>query len=232
VVASRLQLGRSVERPQIAAAALVGLLFTGYLAVRLLVTPPTEADWAGADPILHILPRWAVWLVVAGGAIAAAGWWVAGRPARDEVVAGAGQLLLGGLFAALAVAALRLIAGPELPAAIPAEESAAPGFALSMAAGYGEELLFRLALAPLVYLPLAPRLGRLPAIAIAAVITGLAFALVHEAGGGDSSTAYFVIRTLIPGAGMTVAFFAVGPSFLIGAHGTAHLLIPAVFVAA
>ena len=72
-----------------------------------------------------------------------------------------------------------------------------------MTAGYAEEVLFRLALLPVLYLALARRLTRPVAIAIAAILTGLAFALLHDAGPGAFELRYFITRVLIPGAAMS-----------------------------
>lgn len=225
-----MRLNGSKAPSDVAAAAAVGVAFVAYLAVMLFLRAPTADEWAHADPILGIAARTATLaLVVGGGVLAAVVWWIAARPDRAVLASATKQAAAGVLFAALVAGGMRLFAGDTLPSFIPAEESAAPGFTLSMAAGYAEEVLFRLALVPAVYFPLRRRASRPAAIAVAAVVAGLAFALLHEAGPGASSTAYFATRFLVPGAAMTVAFLVIGPTFLVAAHCTAHLFIPALF---
>ncbi|MCA9679265.1 MAG: hypothetical protein KC464_29815, partial [Myxococcales bacterium] len=138
---------------------------------------------------------------------------------------------LGAAAAAAVTLALRAAVGDHLPAFIPAEESAGPGLAQGLAAGVGEELVFRLGVAAAVYLTLARRLPRAAAIAAAAIVTGAMFALAHELppAGGSFALDHVVTRALIPGAAMTAAFLVVHPAFLVAAHAAAHLLIPFLF---
>jgi hypothetical protein len=69
----------------------------------------------------------------------------------------------------------------------------------------------------------------------ASLLTGLAFAVSHDLGAlvGDQGLPfrldYFVIRTLLPGFVMSMAFFVIGPGFIVAAHCTAHLWIPFLF---
>jgi len=227
---TRLRLGAPVGAAEIAAAAAIGGLFAIYLGIMAIAAPPTAAQRIAADPILDILGIDASILAVALAGIAApAVWLLIARPKAAALRVAAGQALAGCAVAGLMLLALRGAYGPSLPDFIPSEESAAPGYTLSMAAGYGEEVLFRLVLVPLLYLGALRRAPRPLAIAATALLTGLAFALLHEAGGGASSAAYFVTRTLIPGAAMTAAFLVLGPGFVIGAHGAAHLFIPLLF---
>lgn len=217
---------------QIAAAAILAQIFTVYVLVLRAAAPPTDAEWARADPILAIAPRaLSLWLVPALGVLAAGVWWRLAEPRVREMRRGLRDAAIGALVAAAAVGLLRLVAGPHIPSFIPSEESAGPGYLLSMSAGYGEELLFRLALLPLLYLLLARRLTRPAAIGLAAVLTGLGFALLHQAGPGAFDAQFFATRFLVPGLAMSVAFFAISPAFLVTAHCAAHLLIPALFVA-
>ncbi len=217
---------------QIAAAAILAQIFTVYVLVLRAAAPPTDAAWAHADPILTIAPRsLSLWLVPVLGALAAAVWWRLAQPRAREMRRGLRDALLGALAAAAAVGLLRLLAGPDLPSFIPREESSGPGYLLSMSAGYGEELLFRLALLPLLYVLLARRLTRPAAIMLAAVLTGLGFAWLHQAGPGGFDAQFFATRFLVPGVAMSVAFLAISPAFLVTAHCAAHLLIPALFVA-
>jgi membrane protease YdiL (CAAX protease family) len=100
-----------------------------------------------------------------------------------------------------------------------------------MTAGYGEEILFRLALLPALYLLLL-RARATPNIAAASsvIATGLAFAVLHQVGSGASPPAYFATRFLFPGCVMSIVFLRVSPTFIVVAHCTAHLLMPVLFV--
>jgi membrane protease YdiL (CAAX protease family) len=124
---------------------------------------------------------------------------------------------------------LRLAAGPSLPSFIPAAESSAPGFLLSMTAGYSEELGCRLVIMPLAFFALRERLGSRLAAASAVLVTGRAFALWHAAGEPDPSSTYFLTRLIIPGCAMSLVWL-VSPSAIVCGHCAAHLLIPALFV--
>lgn len=215
----------------IAAAAVLAQVFTLYVLALAAVAPPTEAHWARVDPILAIAPRdVSRWLVPALAVIAAAAWWRLAQPRGRELRRAATHAALGLVAAGAVLGLLRAVSGPTLPSFVPAEESAGPGYLLSMTAGFGEEVLFRFALLPALYLALARRLTRPAAIATASVLVGLAFALLHEAGPGAFDAGYFATRVVIPGAAMSAAFLAISPAFVVTAHGAAHILIPALFV--
>lgn len=225
-----LELGVRDNRATVAAAAGVGAAFAVYLAIMLVASAPTATEWDHADPILRIIPRTLTLVsIVAGGLLTALVWWRYARPGRAVLAAAGWQALLGAIAAVAIAGGVRIVVGDSLPGFVPSEESAAPGFSLSMAAGYAEEVLFRLILVPLIYFPMRRRSGRVASILVAAVVAGLAFALLHQAGPGPSSSAYFATRFLVPGAIMTVAFIVIGPSFVVTAHCTAHILIPALF---
>ena len=214
----------------IAAAAVLAQAFTVYLFAMRSVAPPSEGNWARVDPILAIGSRGlALWLVPALGMVAAALWWRLAQPRARELGRAFRHALIGVAAAGAAVGLLRLIAGPSMPSFIPAEESAGPGYLLSMTAGYGEEVVFRFALLPVLYLALSRRLTRPAAIAAAALVTGLAFALLHELGPGSFDAQYFATRVVFPGVVMSVAFLAISPAFLVAAHCAAHIFIPALF---
>jgi membrane protease YdiL (CAAX protease family) len=189
------------------------------LIVVRFVAPPTEANLQAADPFLRLLPAW----LVAPMAIAiAAAWLKRARPSREELGRAARRGLAGAAVGLAAVAALRAIAGPRLPSFIPAEESAAPGLWLSMAAGFGEELELRLLLLPIVYRLLSRSRFATP---LAIVITGAAFALLH----GAAPLRFVATRFLLPGCAFSAAALALGPSFVVIAHCTAHLVLPLLF---
>jgi hypothetical protein len=191
-------------------AALLSLPFALYLLILHFVLPPTASNFVHADPIL----RWLPWQLVPFAAIAiAAGWYFIERPrlAYRQAAAGVVAAILFTLFA-------RLAFGRFIPAFIPAEESARPGFLLSMTAGYGEELICRL-----LFLPIALSLTKNKWLAVFG--SGLLFTAMH----GFDGWPHFLVRLLIPGCGFSAAAIFVGPTFIVIAHATAHVLIPALF---
>jgi hypothetical protein len=219
----------SIQASQVAAAALLAQVFALYLLLLRAVVSVSEAQWAASDPILRIAPRqltlWSVPLV----SIAAALWWLGrARPSSEELRRAALRATLGVFVALAAVLLLRAMVGPRLPSFIPSEESARPGFFLSMSAGYFEEVVVRMLLLPIVYFALRERMPR-GALLASIVLSSLFFAFWHQLGPEHGSLRFFMTRALVPGVAMSVAFFIVGPAFVIFAHGAAHLLIPALF---
>jgi hypothetical protein len=196
-----------------AAAAFVALPFAAYAAVLRVVAPPAAPSWAAADPFLNVLPP----LAVPALAVVAAIYW---RPTRADVRAELPRVALGLAAGLGAVLLLRALSGPTLPSFVPAEEGAAPGLWLNISAGLGEEVVFRLALLPLLW-------GRLRGGAV--LITGLAFAGLHEIGPAPFSAVLFATRFVLPGFGMSVAAVVLRPSFIVAAHLAAHLLLPLLF---
>lgn len=214
----------------IAAAALLAQLFAAYLVVVAIAVPPTDANWARADPILRIFSRLlSQWGVVVLGVVVFLVWWRLAPPTGQQLRRGLRHALFGVAVAGLVAGVLRVVSGPSLPSFIPAEESAGPGFTLGMTAGYAEEVLFRLMLLPALLFVFQRRLTTPAATAAAAVLTGLCFALFHEAGPGAFDAGYFTTRLLFPGAVMSVAFVVISPSFLVSAHCAAHVVIPLLF---
>jgi membrane protease YdiL (CAAX protease family) len=176
---------------QVACAVVFAQIFAIYLLVAILAAPPTSTNWELADPILKILPRtMTLVLVPLLSSVVAAIWIHRVRPERRLYARAAFDVLVGALAALLATSTLRVTFGPTLPDFIPAEENAGPGFVLSMAAGYGEEVIFRMILLPVMYLFLMRKLPRPAATIISATVIGLVFALLHEAGPNPSSTDY------------------------------------------
>jgi hypothetical protein len=215
----------------VAVAAWIAQLFAVYVIVLVLSGGPSEAQWLQADPILRILPRgatlWGVPLLSVTVFLA----WRAARPLRPRhVLASVGHVASGAMLAVAGLLALRLVAGPSMPDFVPPEESVKPGFLLGISAGFAEELLFRLALAPLLFVALRRRLGFHSAMVLAVVVTALAFALLHEAGGDAFSERFFIVRFLVPGTVLGLAAFALSPAFVVAMHGTAHIMIPLLFV--
>lgn len=209
------------------AAALLALPFAVVLAALAFVAPASPAQHAAADPLVQLLGRHAPWLIVAGAVTVGVAWTHAARVQRDDVV----HAVVGAVVAVIVACALRLFVGPRLPSFIPPEESSAPGVTLGLSAGLVEEVVFRLLVLPGVYLACRNKLGTLAAAAVATIISGVLFSLSHELGpaGGAFETRFLITRFLIPGVGMSCLAFAVSPSFIVSAHCTAHLLIPALF---
>ena len=206
----------------------MGLPFAAYVAVMAIVAPATEAQWALADPILGLWPRaFAIWSVPIGALVAAGWWWRHAKPDRATVIAGLKDAALGVLIAFAGCAFMRWQSGPMLPSFVPPEESAGPGYLLSMSAGFSEEVVCRMALLPLVYFALEGKDKRVQSL-VAVVVTGLAFSLWHMAGETEISVRFFVTRFVIPGCGMSIIWLF-SPSAIVSAHSTAHLLIPALF---
>jgi hypothetical protein len=209
------------DQRDFAGAAALLQPFTVYLLVLRIIAPASESHWAHADPILLLLPRALTLALVPALGVTAAVLWLSRVRPRLRL----GEAALGVAAGCLLVLVLRAFAGARLPAFIPPEESAGPGFLLNMTAGYAEEVLFRLALLPLAWLGLRRlRLPRAAAALTAAALTGLAFALFHDA----AWSSLFVTRFLLPGFAFSlVALFR--PTFLVCAHCAAHVLIPALF---
>jgi hypothetical protein len=98
-----------------------------------------------------------------------------------------------------------------------------------MTAGYVEEVVFRLILLPAVFALLVSRASPSTAAIATAAVVGLSFAVLHQLGAPDDSVAHFITRVVVPGAGMSLAFLLVGPSFVLVAHLAAHVAIPVLF---
>ena len=220
-----------IEYEDVAVAAVVAIPFALYALVAAIGASPTAANWSAADPILKILPQpISLWLVPLAAFAAAAGWWYAYRPYGDDMRRGAKYAGLGALAAVLIAGLMRAAVGPELPAFIPSEESAGPGFALGMAAGLGEEVLFHLALMPALYFGMRRRFDELPSIGASIFLTSLAFMIAHEIGVWSFDAGHMLTRFMVPGVLMGAAWF-LHPAFIVAAHATAHIMIPLLFVA-
>lgn len=215
----------------VASAALIAQVFTLYLVVLLVAHAATEAEWARADPILVILPRTPTLALVPLAGILAAIFWARRATPPDAVLRRASMhAILGATFAIVVAGLERAIVGPHLPSFVPPEESAGPGMLLSEAAGYAEEVIFRLGVLPLAFGALSRRLSPTPAALVASLVVGLSFAFLHAAGSPDWSWPFFATRVIFPGVVMSLAALAISPSFVIGAHCTAHVVIPFLFV--
>lgn len=213
----------------IAAAAAVLLPYVLAVGALGVLSAPDATQLEHADPFLRSIGGAAV---VAPAGVLVIGVWLGGaRPSGQALHRALRWGMLGAAVAVAVAVSLRLGFGPTLPGFIPPEESAKPGLTQGLAAGVGEELLFRLVVLPGLYFGLRRRMGRAAAAGLAAVLTGLAFALAHELPplGGSFEARFLATRILFPGVVMSLAFLVLPPAFIVAAHATAHLAIPALF---
>jgi len=211
-------------------ASLAAVVFAAILAALAVLRPASEAQRRAADPLVQLIDgRFGVWPVVALPIVAAVAWRRAARPSRSD----AAWALSGVLAAVVVSAAIRALVGSRLPSFIPSEESARPGVTLGLAAGLLEEVVFRLAVLPLVFFALAKRIDRRVAALVAVLVTGALFSLSHELGpaGGAFVSQFMLTRLIVPGAAMSIVALRLNVTFLVCAHCTAHLLIPWLFPA-
>ncbi len=217
-------------RSDFAAASVLALPFAVYLLVLRIFAPPSDENWSRADPVTRLLPREiTLWTVPLLGILAAVVWFASVRPPPEKLLRTLRDAALGVVVAGAIVFGLRWAWGPRVPAFVPPEESAGPGFMLNMAAGYGEEVLFRMALLPFLFLALASCAPRPLALVIAVLVTGLGFALLHEPASASFSRTLFTTRFLLPGCLMSTAALARSPTFIVVAHCTAHVAVPLAF---
>lgn len=219
----------------VTAAAAWAVPFAALDAVLFFWRPATEAQLAASDPLVQLVESSAAaWVIVPFGLAVTLAWAARRRrtPREEAFRDGGVWALIGALVAASVALLLYAVFGDTLPSFIPPEESAGPGLTLGVAAGYLEEVVFRLLLLPLVYLTARRWLSPWPSAIGASVLTGLLFALSHELGpaGGGWELGYLATRALFPGVVMSLAFLRISPSFVVVAHLTGHLVIPVLFV--
>ena len=218
-----------VQPHDFAVAAALSLPFVLLVGALLRTIPPTSAERAGADPLIKLLrgagPVLPITLTIA------VAWLALSRPRAPQLRRGLIQALAGAVAAVAATLVIFALAGATLPSFIPPEESARAGLTNGVAAGLVEESAFRLALLPLFYALARRRLALYPAIIVAAIGTGLLFSLAHELGPASAPFAlgYLATRALVPGMAMSLIALRVSPAFIVSAHCTAHLMIPALF---
>lgn len=213
-----------------AAAALAAPFALGLIAL-LVAMPPTAAQAGAADPLIQLLRGP---IAVVPIAVLVLGAWIAApqtRPDRAALRRALGWAAAGAAAAGLVALGIFAAVGHTLPSFIPPEESARAGLTNGEAAGLVEEVVFRFAVVPLTY-ALARREANVhSAIAMAALVGGLTFALSHELGpaGGAFEIQYVATRFVFPGVVMSLVFLRLHPAFIVTAHLTAHFVIPALF---
>ncbi len=214
-------------------SAYVTLPFALYTLILIYVAPTTYAHWLHADPILKIFPAtttlWGILIL----SITLFFIWRSLKPVQLQAMFSSHTYALSGSATAILVLlAMRLIVGEHMPAFIPPEESAKPGYLLGMSAGLAEELIFRLSLAPLLFFVLRKRLGFHLSVFVTIIVAALSFALLHELGGGAEAflARHFLTRFMIPGVIMGLAMFYISPVFVVALHCTAHIMIPLLFI--
>jgi len=226
---------------ELAATVVCAQPFALYCAVIALSSYPTALQWSHADPILKIFPpNVSIWgVIILSIVLSGCAFRFLGHRYLLEHVHFK-TMLAGVAVAVVSTLAIRLLVGQSLPAFIPPEESAKPGFLLGMVAGYGEEVIFRMGLTPVVFFAcrrvLPQYLGDARRIWISAIIsvgvTAVMFALAHELGAPDVPVDWFIFatRVLVPGLLMGSLYFLIGPGFVIFMHSAAHIMIPILFV--
>ncbi len=224
---------RRVEAPSsadVSAAAILALPFTLLLAALGVTTQFGTEQLAAADPLVRLFDG-RPWVVPLAAMLTVTAWIARRRPGGRELKQAAAWAAGGAVCACAIAGMIRLMVGEQLPGFIPPEESSKPGLLLGLSAGLIEEVVFRLILLPLGYAALRPRLSRSVAIAVAIVVTGLAFATSHELGAdaGAFQLRHFATRFAFPGVVMSVLYFKLSPAFIITAHLTGHLVIPLLF---
>ncbi len=218
---------RSDEIGSFGAASFAVLPFAAASGMLAVLAPHSEAQLRVADPLIRLLGPAAPGLTVAAATAVALAWRPIARVVRRDLT----WALYGAAAAAVAALGLRLLFGPHLPAFVPPEESSGPGIALGLAAGVLEEVVFRCFLLPGIYASCRTRMGRRAATVAAVVASGVLFSLSHELGpgGGAFEPRFLLTRFVVPGAMMSALAFRPGPTFIVTAHCTAHLLIPFLF---
>jgi hypothetical protein len=213
-----------------AAASALAQPFIVSFVVLHFRAPPSASQWASVDPIMRLLPPGpTLWLVPSFGIALAIAWLVIAWPPWRVF---GGALLWGlagaGLVGGAAALWLRM-RGAHLPPGVRLEESVRQGLCLGTGAGYLEEMLVRVGVLPLIFLHMADRPKWFAAL-IASLVSGLAFAALHEPGTTDWSSLLFVARFAVPGFAMSLLALLTRPSFVVVAHCAAHVIIPIFFV--
>jgi hypothetical protein len=226
---------------QLMATIVWAQIFAIYCLVLALTfeTTPFQVQWA--DPFLKIIPIDAsVWVVIVSSL--AAGLYSLNKLRSFQAVIEhtPGLQILSGICAAMMIGlTIFAIVGDTLPDFVPAEESAKPGYLYGMAAGFGEEVLMRFTILPLVFFGMikvlsnrAPRPRIVISAALAIAAATIAFLVMHEAGETDHMIVWKLVATrfMVPCFLMGTLTFLVGPGFVIFMHATMHIVIPTLFV--
>jgi hypothetical protein len=223
----------------LAATIVWAQIFAIYCLILKYFRPSTDMNISWADPFIKILPiEYSVWFTLVTSIALAAIAWVYLK--TDGLIRNTPffQFASGVITAIVIALVVRLLIGDTLPDFVPAEESSKPGFVFGMAAGYGEEVLFRMLLTPLFFFgALALLRGQNYAVRVvlsatlAILLTAVAFVVLHELGEADGQLIWKLVATrfMIPGVIMGLLCFLIGPGFTIFMHGTMHVMIPLLF---
>jgi len=156
-------------------------------------------------------------------------WIIKSKLTVDAVKTALVWSLLGSAFSIFVCVVIYKVNGPELPSFIPPEESAESGLLLGLSAGMLEEIVFRLALLPLVFIFLLKKLPNFQAMVLSSILIGILFALSHELTGDAFQLRYFITRIIAPGFIMSMLFLKLHPAALLSAHSAAHIGIAMLF---
>ena len=208
-------------------------IYTVYLSVLMFFVGASDTHWAHADPIPKILPKQAtLWFIPILSFVLLLAWCSIQSPTKEIISKSLKHSAYGLATAIVLTLTVRLIVGPHLPTFIPPEESVKPGYLLGMSAGLSEELIFRLSLTPVIFVPLLKWIKVHYAGICSILVVALLFALLHEIGsvGEPFSVHYFMTRVIVPGCIMGLAFFYISPAFIVMMHCTVHIMIPLLFI--
>ena len=224
---------------QLAATIVWAQFFAFYCLVFWAISAPTESNVQWADPFIKIFPiQISVWIVILSSLLLGVWclrWLGVGSLLKHTPFI---QIAIGVLTAVAVTVTIRVLVGDSLPDFIPAEESSKPGFLYGMVAGYGEEVLFRMLLMPLLFfgayklLKARGHKQRVFLSAIAAIVlTAVLFVLLHELGETDGTIVWKLVATrfIVPGVVMGSLYFLFGPGFVIAMHSSMHVMIPLLF---
>ena len=225
---------------QLMATIVWAQVFAVYCLVLALTfeTTPDQVLWA--DPFLKVIPiDISVWIVIVSSLLIGLYCLIRLGSFKALIDHTPGVQILTGICAAMAIGlTIFAIVGDTLPDFVPSEESAKPGYLYGMAAGYGEEVLMRFTILPVVFygmMKLIPNTGLrsriLISAALAIAVATIAFLVMHEAGETDHMIVWKLVATrfMVPCFLMGTLTFLAGPGFVIFMHATMHVVIPTLF---
>jgi hypothetical protein len=225
---------------QLMATIVWGQVFAVYCLILVLTVKPTQNQIFWADPFLKVIPiDLSVWVVIISSFTVGLYCLVKLGSLEALFANTPGMQILSGVSAAMVIGlAIFAIVGDSLPDFVPAEESAKPGYLYGMAAGYGEEVLMRFTILPIVFFGImrltshrSPRFQGVSGAIMAITLGALAFLILHEIGETDHMIVWKLVltRLMVPCLLMGTLTFLVGPGFVVFMHATMHIVIPILF---